>query len=67
MKATLAKSISQLPEKEKLVISMYYSDELTMKEIGKVLNITESRVSQIHTQAIIHLRSKLRKEGLLEK
>lgn len=66
LKTTLAGAIEALPEKEKLVISMYYSDELTMKEIGKVLSITESRVSQIHTQAIIHLRSKLRKEGLLE-
>lgn len=66
IKATIAKNIDALPEKEKLVISMYYSDELTMKEIGKVLGITESRVSQIHAQAIIHLRGKLRREGLLE-
>ena len=66
IKATVAKNIDLLPEKEKLVVSLYYSDELTMKEIGRVLNITESRVSQIHAQAIIHLRSKLRKEGLLE-
>jgi RNA polymerase sigma factor for flagellar operon FliA len=66
IKATIAKNIDLLPEKEKLVVSLYYSDELTMKEIGKVLNITESRVSQIHAQAIIHLRSKLRREGLLE-
>ena len=55
-----------LLEKEKLVVSLYYSDELTMKEIGQVLNITESRVSQIHAQAIIHLRGKLRRDGLLE-
>ena len=66
IKATIIKAIDTLPEKERLVISMYYSDELTMKEIGKVLNITESRVSQIHTQAIIHLRAKLRREGLIE-
>ncbi len=66
IKMTIARNIDTLPGKEKLVISMYYSDEMTMKEIGKVLNITESRVSQIHAQAIIHLRSKLRKEGLLE-
>ena len=45
---------------------MYYSDEMTMKEIGMVLNITESRVSQIHSQAIIRLRNKLRKDGFLE-
>lgn len=63
---TIAEAIGKLPEKEKLVVSLYYWDELTMKEIGKVLEITESRVSQIHSQAIIHLRGKLRKEKLLE-
>ena len=62
----MAQHIENLPEKERLVISMYYSDEMTMKEIGKVLDITESRVSQIHSQAVIRLRNKLRKEGLLE-
>jgi len=61
----IAAAIDQLPEKEKLVVSLYYWDELTMKEIGKVLDITESRVSQIHSQAIIHLRGKLRKEKLI--
>lgn len=66
MKATLAAHIDQLPEKERLVISMYYSDEMTMKEIGRVLDITESRVSQIHSQAVIRLRNKLRKDGFLE-
>lgn len=66
IKATLAKHIENLPEKERLVISMYYSDEMTMKEIGLALDITESRVSQIHSQAVIRLRSKLRKDGLLE-
>ena len=50
LKTTIAKNIDMLPEKEKLVISLYYSEEMTMKEIGKVLNITESRVSQIHAQ-----------------
>ena len=64
MKNTIARIIDQLGEKEKMVISLYYWDELTMKEIGKVLDITESRVSQIHSQALIHLRAKLRKEGL---
>ena len=66
IKSTIAKNIDLLPEKERLVVSLYYSDELTMKEIGQVLDITESRVSQIHAQAIIHLRGKLRREGLLE-
>lgn len=65
VRTALASAIDGLPEKEKLVISLYYQDELTMKETGKVLNITESRVSQIHSQAIVHLRSKLRREGLI--
>ena len=66
IKSAIANHIDSLPEKEKLVVSLYYSDELTMKEIGRVMDITESRVSQIHAQAIIHLRGKLRREGLLE-
>jgi RNA polymerase sigma factor for flagellar operon FliA len=66
LKEALAEAIQQLPEKERLVVSLYYLDELTMKETGKVLGITESRVSQIHSQAIMHLRSKLRKQKLLE-
>ena len=66
LKEAMAQAIKQLPEKERLVISLYYLDELTMKETGKVLGITESRVSQIHSQAILHLRTKLRKEKLLD-
>ncbi len=65
LKEAVARSIEQLPEKEKLVISLYYLEELTMKETGKVLNITESRVSQIHSQAILRLRAKLKKEKLI--
>ncbi len=65
LKEALAQAIKQLPEKERLVISLYYLEELTMKETGKVLGITESRVSQIHSQAILHLRAKLRKQKLL--
>ncbi len=65
VRSALAGAIEKLPEKEKLVISLYYVDELTMKETGKVLHITESRVSQIHSQAVVHLRSHLRKQGLL--
>ena len=66
LKAALARAIEQLSEKERLVISLYHLDELTMKETGEVLNITESRVSQIHSQAIVRLRNKLRKERLLD-
>ncbi|MBR9982792.1 MAG: FliA/WhiG family RNA polymerase sigma factor [Desulfatitalea sp.] len=65
IKGTLARHIEHLPEKERLVVSMYYNDEMTMKEIGMVLEITESRVSQIHSQAVIRLRGKLRKDGLI--
>ena len=56
----LADSIHNLPEKERYVVSLYYYDELTMKEIGTVLNITESRVSQLHTKATLRLRETLR-------
>jgi RNA polymerase sigma factor for flagellar operon FliA len=66
LKTALARAIEQLSEKERQVISLYHLDELTMKETGEVLNITESRVSQIHSQAIVRLRNKLRKERLLE-
>jgi RNA polymerase sigma factor for flagellar operon FliA len=66
LKEAMAQAIKQLPEKERQVISLYYLEELTMKETGKVLGITESRVSQIHSQAILHLRTKLRKQKLLE-
>jgi RNA polymerase sigma factor for flagellar operon FliA len=59
VKAVLARQIEGLPEKEKLVLSLYYWDELTMKEVGKVLNITEGRVCQIHNQAVIRLKSQL--------
>jgi len=56
----LKDTIDFLPEKEKFVISLYYYDEMTMKEIGAILNLTESRVCQLHTQAILHLRSTLK-------
>jgi len=52
----LARAIGRLPENERLVITLYYYEELTMKELGKVLGVTESRVSQIHTQTLIRLR-----------
>lgn len=55
----LADAIMRLPERERLVISLYYDDELNLREIGEVLNISESRVSQICTQAVLRLRSRL--------
>jgi RNA polymerase sigma factor for flagellar operon FliA len=60
LKESVGRAIDDLPYQERVVISLYYYEELTMKEIGKVLEITESRVSQIHTKAIFHLRTKLK-------
>lgn len=56
---SLAQSIGELPEREKLVMSLYYNDELNLKEIGAVLGVTESRVCQLHGQALSRLRSRL--------
>ena len=61
LREVLAESVERLPEKEQVVVSLYYYNEMTMKEIGKVLKLTESRVSQIHTKAVLRLRGKLRK------
>jgi RNA polymerase sigma factor for flagellar operon FliA len=55
----LAQAIDRLPQKERMVLMLYYCEELTMKEIGRVLNVTESRVCQLHTKAILTLKSKL--------
>jgi RNA polymerase sigma factor for flagellar operon FliA len=60
LKKALSLAIGELPEKERLVLSLYYFEELTMKEVGKVLNLTESRISQLHTQTVLRLRSKLK-------
>jgi RNA polymerase sigma factor for flagellar operon FliA len=60
LRQAVAECIANLPEKERLVISLYYYEDLNMKEIGSVLGITESRVCQIHTKAVGRLRSKLR-------
>jgi RNA polymerase sigma factor for flagellar operon FliA len=59
LKKALSLAITELPAKEQLVLSLYYFEELTMKEVGKVLNLTESRISQLHTQTVLRLRSKL--------
>jgi RNA polymerase sigma factor for flagellar operon FliA len=60
LKNRLKDTIDDLPEKERLVMSLYYYDEMTMTEIGKILDLTVSRVCQLHTQAILHLRSSLK-------
>nr|MBA3433984.1 sigma-70 family RNA polymerase sigma factor [Actinomycetota bacterium] len=59
IKEALAESISSLPEREKLVVTLYYYEELTLREIGEVLGVTESRVSQLHTKAILRLKAHL--------
>ncbi|HEX4845010.1 MAG TPA: FliA/WhiG family RNA polymerase sigma factor [Geothrix sp.] len=59
IKEILRTAMEVLPKKEKFVVQLYYFDELTMKEIGTLLNITESRVSQLHTKAMLRLRGKL--------
>ncbi len=58
-KAGLAEAIATLPERERIVLSLYYNEELNLKEIGEVLSVSESRVSQIHSQAALRLRSRL--------
>jgi RNA polymerase sigma factor for flagellar operon FliA len=58
----IADAIAALPEREKLVIALYYYENLTLREIGEVLGVTESRVSQLHTKAVLRLRSKLSAE-----
>jgi RNA polymerase sigma factor FliA len=58
----IADAIGALPEREKLVVALYYYENLTLREIGEVLGVTESRVSQLHTKAVLRLRSKLQGE-----
>jgi RNA polymerase sigma factor FliA len=59
IKEALAEAISSLPEREKLVVTLYYYEELTLREIGEVLGVTESRVSQLHTKAVLRLKAHL--------
>jgi RNA polymerase sigma factor for flagellar operon FliA len=59
LKDRVADAIARLPEREKLVIALYYYESLTLREIGEVLGVTESRVSQLHTKAVLRLRSHL--------
>ena len=59
MKEAIADAIARLPEREKLVVTLYYYEELTLREIGEVLGVTESRVSQLHTKAVLRLKARL--------
>ena len=59
LKDMMGEAIARLPEREKLVVTLYYYEELTLREIGEVLGVTESRVSQLHTKAILRLKARL--------
>ncbi len=59
MRSHLAKSLEEIPDRDRLLLALYYTEELTMKEIGKVLNVNESRVSQLHSRAVVRLRGVL--------
>jgi RNA polymerase sigma factor for flagellar operon FliA len=59
LKKALAEAISQLPERERMVLALYYNEELNLKEIGLVLGVSESRISQIHSQAAARLKARL--------
>ena len=59
LKDRVAEAIARLPEREKLVVALYYYENLTLREIGEVLGVTESRVSQLHTKAVLRLRARL--------
>jgi RNA polymerase sigma factor for flagellar operon FliA len=59
LKEALGDAIARLPEREKIVITLYYYEELTLREIGEVLGVTESRVSQLHTKAVLRLKARL--------
>jgi RNA polymerase sigma factor for flagellar operon FliA len=62
LKDRVADAIARLPEREKLVVALYYYENLTLREIGEVLGVTESRISQLHTKAVLRLRSRLQAE-----
>ena len=59
LREALGDAIARLPEREKLVVTLYYYEELTLREIGEVLGVTESRVSQLHTKAILRMKARL--------
>lgn len=63
LRDTLADAIARLPEREKIVVALYYYDGLTLRQIGDVLGVTESRVSQLHTKAILRLKGRLQGDG----
>jgi RNA polymerase sigma factor for flagellar operon FliA len=64
LKDRVADAIARLPEREKLVVALYYYENLTLREIGEVLGVTESRISQLHTKAVLRLKSRLQGDNL---
>ncbi len=66
LKGVLANIIDELPENERKVISLYYYEELTYKEIGYVMELSESRISQIHSKSILSIKNQLNKRGISE-
>jgi RNA polymerase sigma factor for flagellar operon FliA len=64
LKDRIADAIARLPEREKLVVALYYYENLTLREIGEVLGVTESRISQLHTKAVLRLKSRLQGDNL---
>jgi RNA polymerase sigma factor for flagellar operon FliA len=59
MRQLLAGAINTMPEREKVVLTLYYYEGMTLNEIGQVLGVTESRVCQIHTKAVLHLKARM--------
>ena len=64
LREAMRAEISKLPEREQAVLILYYDDGLTLAEIGEALGVTESRISQIHTKAVLQLRSRLAAAGM---
>jgi RNA polymerase sigma factor for flagellar operon FliA len=62
IKDRLTEAVASLPEREQLVVALYYYENLTLREIGEVLGVTESRVSQLHTKAILRLKGRIKEE-----
>jgi len=58
-------AVRDLPDRERLVLSLYYDENLTLADIAEILDVTESRVSQLHARSVLHLRSRLRAAGHL--
>ena len=64
LRTAMRAEISKLPEREQAILILYYDDGLTLSDIGEALGVTESRISQIHTKAVLQLRSRLAAAGM---